>query len=187
MNSQGQQKGVDSLIVTDLIDLARNQAMSDAVILSGDEDIRIGVQVAQAFGIRAHLLGISPSRGSQSRLLIQEADSTTEWDKTTVEKFLSLRPASPTATPFPTTTTTSASSSTPKNPVLDEVLSGLVASLNDADIAGIKAYSATQRGVPSEFDGRLLARSRSEIGRDLTAEEKRYIRTSFTAAIRARS
>ena len=39
VNSHGEQKGVDSLIVTDLIDLARNRAITDAVILSGDEDI----------------------------------------------------------------------------------------------------------------------------------------------------
>lgn len=50
VNSSGQQKGVDSLIVTDLITLARNHAMSDAVLLSGDEDIRVGVQQAQEFG-----------------------------------------------------------------------------------------------------------------------------------------
>lgn len=33
--SGGRQKGVDSLIVTDLIELARNHAISDAVLLSG--------------------------------------------------------------------------------------------------------------------------------------------------------
>ena len=42
VNSFGEQKGVDSLIVTDLIELVRNHAISDAVLLSGDEDIRIG-------------------------------------------------------------------------------------------------------------------------------------------------
>jgi uncharacterized LabA/DUF88 family protein len=66
VTGQKQQKGVDSLIVTDLIDLARNHAITDSVILSGDEDIRIGVQIAQSFGVRVHLIGIVPSRGSQS-------------------------------------------------------------------------------------------------------------------------
>ena len=80
VNSQGEQKGVDSLIVTDLIELARNRAISDALILSGDEDIRIGVQVAQTFGVRIHLLGIKPARGSQSPDLVQEADTHHEWD-----------------------------------------------------------------------------------------------------------
>ena len=47
LNSAGQQKGVDSLIVTDLMELARNKAISDAVVVTGDEDIRIAVQIAQ--------------------------------------------------------------------------------------------------------------------------------------------
>ena len=38
INSVGEQKGVDSLIVTDLIELARQKAVCDAILLSGDED-----------------------------------------------------------------------------------------------------------------------------------------------------
>ena len=93
MNRVGQQKGVDSLIVTDLIDLARNRAISDAVLLSGDEDVRVAVQITQSFGVRVHLIGITPCRGSQSLSLLQEADTTTEWEAATVEKFLSLKPS----------------------------------------------------------------------------------------------
>jgi NYN domain len=91
VTGRGQQKGVDSLIVTDLIDLARNRAITDAVMLSGDEDIRIGVQIAQSFGVRVHLVGIAPSRGSQSVQLLRESDTTTEWDAATVSKFLSIK------------------------------------------------------------------------------------------------
>lgn len=79
VNSVGEQKGVDSLIVTDRIDLARNRAMADAVLLSGDEDLRVGVQQAQALGVRVHLLGIKPGRGTQSQFLMQEADTVHEW------------------------------------------------------------------------------------------------------------
>jgi uncharacterized LabA/DUF88 family protein len=75
INSFGQQKGVDSLLVTDLVELARNGAICDAVLLGGDEDLRIGVQIAQSFGVRVHLLGVEPSRGSQSLQLRQEADT----------------------------------------------------------------------------------------------------------------
>ena len=96
VNSVGEQKGVDSLIVTDMITLARNRAMSDAVLLSGDEDIRVGVQQAQEFGVRVHLLGIKPSRGSQSLLLLQESDTTHEWDEGVVSTFLTCRPATAT-------------------------------------------------------------------------------------------
>jgi uncharacterized LabA/DUF88 family protein len=56
VNSGGEQKGVDSSIVTDMIALARNRAISDAVLVSGDEDLRVGVQQAQEFGVRVHLV-----------------------------------------------------------------------------------------------------------------------------------
>lgn len=91
LNGHGQQKGVDSLIVTDLIELARNHAISDAVLISGDEDIRVGVQLAQSYGVRVHLIGIKPSRGSQSSALIQESDTHAEWDASTISSFLSIR------------------------------------------------------------------------------------------------
>ena len=52
--------------------------MSDALVVSGDEDVRVGVQVAQSYGVRVHLLGIVPARGSQSKQLLQESDTTAE-------------------------------------------------------------------------------------------------------------
>jgi len=103
VNSQGEQKGVDSLIVTDMIALARNRAVSDAVLVSGDEDIRVGVQQAQEFGVRVHLVGIKPSRGSQSQLLLQEADSTHEWATDEVSKFLACQPRPLASGPMVTT------------------------------------------------------------------------------------
>ena len=40
VNSVGQQKGVDSLIVTDIITLARNRAMAECVLLSGGRGLK---------------------------------------------------------------------------------------------------------------------------------------------------
>jgi hypothetical protein len=77
--------------VIDLIDLARDRVISDAFILAGDEDLRVGVEVAQRYGVRVHLIGITPCRGNQSQLLRREADTTHEWDDTVVRSFLSLR------------------------------------------------------------------------------------------------
>ncbi len=88
VNSRGRQKGVDSLIVTDLIELARNRAITDALILSGNGDITIGVQIAQTFGVRVHLLGIKPAKGSQSDSLRMEADTCHEWDETIVGRWM---------------------------------------------------------------------------------------------------
>jgi hypothetical protein len=93
LNDYGQQKGVDSLIIADLIELARNGAITHALLLAGDEDLRVGVQVIQTFGVRVQLVGIDTSRGtSQSRDLRREADKVTVWDEDTVRSFLSVRP-----------------------------------------------------------------------------------------------
>lgn len=71
----GQQKGVDSLIVRDLMVLAGRRAISTAFVLGGDEDLREGVREAQDFGIEVVLLGIEPRTGSNlSDLLVMEAD-----------------------------------------------------------------------------------------------------------------
>ncbi len=92
LNSAGQQKGVDSLIVTDLTELARNKAITDAVLLAGDEDIRIAVQIAQNHGVRVHLLGIDgvSQRGSQSISLQDEADTVRVWSKSEVKSFMTF-------------------------------------------------------------------------------------------------
>ena len=93
LNSVGQQKGVDSLIVTDLMELARNKAISDAVVVTGDEDIRVGVAIAQSHGVRVHVLGLAgpPAKGTQSNLLLQEADTVSTWSKADVSGFLTHR------------------------------------------------------------------------------------------------
>lgn len=58
VNSRGQQKGVDSLIVTDLIELAANHAICDAAVVTGDGDLGIGIELAQKKGVRVALLGV---------------------------------------------------------------------------------------------------------------------------------
>ncbi len=86
----GKQKGVDSLLVTDLITLARNRAMAECVLVAGDEDLRVGVQQAQEHGVPTHLLGIAASDGfvAQSILLRQEADEISAWTVNDIGPFL---------------------------------------------------------------------------------------------------
>lgn len=76
LNRRNQQKGVDALIYHDLMTLARERAVSDAFLLSGDEDLREGVRAAQEIGTRVTLIGIRTPSGArnQSRDLAREAD-----------------------------------------------------------------------------------------------------------------
>ena len=89
MNEQKQQ-GVDSLLVGDLITLARNRAMAEALVVSGDDDLRGGVEQAQEHGVRVHLIGIEPARDNQAAALVQAADGVRELSKTELKGFLSL-------------------------------------------------------------------------------------------------
>jgi uncharacterized LabA/DUF88 family protein len=192
INSAGQQKGVDSLIVTDLIELARQKAISDAILLSGDEDVRVGVQIAQNYGIRIHLLGISPSRGSQSPTLLQEADTTTEWDQQTVRRFLSERTNPNHHPPKLESGSVSVAPVAPGNlssePKLERAAAEFCSALQPAEIEALSAYwSGGSRGLPPEIDRRVLPCGREALGRDLESAEKRFIRSRVQQLVAEKS
>ncbi len=188
INSQGQQKGVDSLIVTDLINLARNHAISDAILLSGDEDVRIGVEIAQGFGVRVHLLGIVPSRGSQSKQLLFEADTTQEWSKETVSKFLTVVESRADADDVQKTLDqTVAGTDSDDRSALADLVARFVDGLTEADISRLREHWLTTSDIPPEFDRKLLATGRTILGRNLEREETRYLRGIFRERVRASS
>lgn len=58
INGRRQQKGVDSLIVTDLVELATNRAVCDAIVVTGDSDLAVGIEIAQKRGVRIGVLGV---------------------------------------------------------------------------------------------------------------------------------
>ena len=176
VNQHGEQKGVDSLIVTDMINLARNRAMTDAVLLTGDEDIRVGVQQAQEFGVRVHLIGIEPSRSNQSGFLVQEADSVRELKKDDVSAFLSR------ATPWPQTLPMTPTGS--NNP-LASVAEQIANQLTDEEVDAILKDSSGN-SVPKEIDGRMLREGFNVAKTNLTPEQKRFLRKTFLDACRAR-
>ena len=91
IDSAGRQKGVDALMASDLVDLARNRAMADCLLLAGDDELRIAVTEIQQQGVRVHLLAIDPASRTQSPLLRREADSTREWDAGDLAPFMRCR------------------------------------------------------------------------------------------------
>jgi len=194
VNSHGEQKGVDSLIVTDLIELARLKSITDALLLSGDEDVRVGVQIAQNHGVRVHLLGIVPSRGSQSQQLLQEADTTTEWPATTIDSFLRVREQpvqEQLAAEVRQAGATVAVAAVTEvlldvSEAIDTAVVKFVEELTHSDLQGIAAYWQSERGVPTEFDKKLLPTCRTAVGRDLERSEIRMMRARFQVAVKLR-
>lgn len=184
INSAGQQKGVDSLIVTDLIELARNHAITDAVLLSGDEDVRIGVQIAQSFGVRVHLIGIHAGKSSQSPSMLQEADTTSLLGKAEVAAFLSIKIATP---PIGAPTSVPVATPKPQNAGgLEQLATDVASKLDEEQVKNFAEFRKHNKGVPSEFDGKLIAKGRDLLKRDLDQNEKRNLRARFIDAVKAR-
>jgi uncharacterized LabA/DUF88 family protein len=76
LNARGQQKGVDAQIRADMEALARHRAITDAVLVAGDEDMVPAVEAAQAYGVRVHLWGVEPPYGTnQAERLVWESDT----------------------------------------------------------------------------------------------------------------
>lgn len=177
INSAGEQKGVDALIITDIAELARNHAITDAILVSGDEDVRVGVVLAQQFGVRVHLVGIHPARGNQARSLMQEADTTVEWDASKIGSFLTYTPPSSTAS----------TSSTAISTGLLTVVQAMVSSISPTDIVTLKgSLSSNPNSIPNQYDKELLRIGRRHYSQtSLSDSERTTLRSTFVQVIQS--
>jgi uncharacterized LabA/DUF88 family protein len=88
LNGRGQQKGVDSQLREDMERLARQGAVSDLVLLAGEEDLVPGVEEAQSFGVLVHLWGVEPPYGAnQAERLVWECDDVEVLDAPFVQPY----------------------------------------------------------------------------------------------------
>ncbi len=93
LNARGQQKGVDAQIRADMEALARHRAITDAVLIAGDEDMVPAVEAAQAFGVRVHLWGIEPPYGTnQAERLVWESDTVDVLEGSFLRPYFSKNP-----------------------------------------------------------------------------------------------
>jgi len=79
---------VDAQIRADMEALARHRAITDAILVAGDEDMVPAVEAAQAFGVRVHLWGVEPPYGTnQAERLVWESDTVEVLERSFVEPF----------------------------------------------------------------------------------------------------
>src|SRR6266567_5665279 len=98
LNARGQQKGVDAQIRADMEALARHRAITDAVLVAGDEDMVPAVEAAQAFGVRVHLWGVEPPFGTnQAERLVWESDTVDVLERARIEPYFAPQPTADTA------------------------------------------------------------------------------------------
>ena len=100
LNARGQQKGVDANIRADMEALARHRAITDAVLIAGDEDMVPAVEAAQAFGVRVHLWGVEPPYGTnQAERLVWESDTVDVLEASFLRPYFSRNPVPEQARP----------------------------------------------------------------------------------------
>jgi hypothetical protein len=187
VNQSGEQKGVDGLIFSDLTNLARNRAISDAMLLAGDEDLRVGVQQAQEHGIRVHLLGVEPRdpAGNQSAALQRESDTRRQLDAGTLGQFLFRREYASTAMPVAAGVGEPSSEDTAHNLARMQELAGEFAATLDAGQRELILSLPERTPLPHELDRELLLRASELLGRKLEETEKRTLRGALRNAVTA--
>ncbi len=174
INSFNQQKGVDSLIVTDMVTLAQNKAMVSCVLLAGDEDLRVGVQLTQQQGVRVHLLGIRPAKKSQSNLLRQEVDITHEWKSSDIKSFLSRVQTFPKKLPSNITS-------------LNEVGIKVANRVPEGEVSEILSNLGAHQRIPPEYFRQLMHWGRSIIMKKVLGEDQiKEVLNAFISHLEAR-
>ncbi|MEU7862750.1 NYN domain-containing protein [Nonomuraea sp. NPDC049141] len=87
----GRREGVDAQVHRDLMTLARNSAICDAVVVSGDEDLAQVVCDAQDLGIRVTVVHIATDGGwAVARSLTQESDDLIELGGVHLRPYVNL-------------------------------------------------------------------------------------------------
>jgi uncharacterized LabA/DUF88 family protein len=95
LNARGQQKGVDANIRADMEALARHRAITDTVLIAGDEDMVPAVEAAQAYGVRVHLWGVEPPYGTnQAERLVWESDTVDVLEASALRPYFTRNPVS---------------------------------------------------------------------------------------------
>lgn len=189
LNSAGEQKGVDSLIVTDLIDLARNRAVADMVLISGDEDLRIAVQIAQSFGVRVHILAAGDPTKNVSPALQMEADSVNSLDSVWFQQHFEL--TSPVVAVAPSSTPAKLSAPTSSSTIDQASISAtnqILDSLTQDKVLLLKSHFESSTSIPPEYDRKFIAKvSEALSGKQLTGDEMRHARGVFVKGVRLKA
>lgn len=180
LSAKNQQKGVDALIYRDLMTLARERAIVEAFLVSGDEDLREGVRAAQDQGVRVTVVGIQPATAgshNQSRGLIDEADVMVQLTKEELSGLFTLVPEPP----------AQGASSLDRSVIEREATAFAREWVEQASDGELTALRDARPRIPGPLDAELLHRLQERCGRDLHGDEgsRRTARQAFWTVVGA--
>lgn len=179
LNVNNQQKGVDALIYRDLMTLARERAICEAFLLSGDEDLREGVHAAQDQGVRVTVVGIRPASQeyNQSKVLLAEADEVVRLERSQIRGFFSKVPSHPPASSPPVSLDTKSIGDVGKRFAREWLTSA-----TEADKAALRVQ---QPRIPKTLDVELMKFAEVTLGISLREQDElhRDLRGGFWRAM----
>ncbi len=189
INSAGQQKGVDTLMVRDLMVLSQERSIQRAVVLSGDEDLREGIEYVQDRGVRVAVVGIDAGGDlSQSPELVREADEAlvlpSDILSSTLVRVVPVVPASSMAVPARPVLSSNRPSGPPaslaSNPFAAHAAAFARAWLAKAPSGALANLVAARPAIPREIDAQMLrfAVEQSDV-HTIEEDDRRAMRAAF--------
>lgn len=174
--TSGGQKGVDGLIILDLITLAKEGGLDTAFLVSGDEDLREACLAAQQAGVRVVLVGVPPATQAlnQAETLIREADEHHVLPEDFWTKHLTVMKHE--APPIFKGGGPVLDEQHPLRPVVREFIDSLREVLDPARVVTVVGC---RPGLPKYVDAQLLKEAEAVCGEGLTDEIKRQLRATF--------
>jgi uncharacterized LabA/DUF88 family protein len=205
VNRSGVQKGIDSKMMADLMELSANQAISDAVLVTGDGDLVIGIEWAQRRGIRVALMGVEEPGGvphNQSFEAVCMADRVRRISKSDIAPFLRYVAApkeSPQAPAKPAPAVKKAAKAaapkkkakapakpapdkptTPPKAAPDTILAGIADQFIETAVPPFTRAAVTPTGaIGQAIDGKLLQAATAQLGRKAMPAERTKLRKLF--------
>ena len=167
VNSVGQQKGVDGLLIADLLSLAQNKSITDALIISGDGDLAPGVAAAQALGVRIHRLELG-TREASSPVLRNEVDANSVWSDSEILSFIRCGEQQ-----LPE------DCAIVDDPVISALAQEFCKTISDEQKSRVEA----DMPLPHDLDSHALCFTRDRLQRNLTEEEKTQLRQCLTRIV----
>lgn len=188
ISAHGNQKGVDTLLVRDLILLSAERTISRAVIVTGDDDFREAIAYAQERGVRVTLLTVPDRQGATNAGLdlCREADTVLALDRETVEACFSLAAGPPPLLdedhrPGWLSRGSTGSAVTPSDEVKRRSSAFARDWMDTATVASLRDLVGGRPTIPREVDAQLLREASK--GRILSEESRKLAREEFWAVV----
>lgn len=176
----GEQKCVDTQILADMFELAHYGAITDLVLVSGDDDLRPGVELIRRMGVRVHIIGIQLTNGNsnQAHALLESADSLDYLTKEDIQRFITYVPDSnQTAGP---TTPAEKPAITQNTGSLNQAMREFIRTCPQKHLDIAYACMEQRQNIPPDIDRHLIGAGRVYYQRaELTQPERSILRAAF--------